>query len=69
MPLARVWFSGLEFRTGYINQENNVGNRVNNYIKLTNSLIQAAIHFLEKHKDTYQIRVILFLALIRVSSL
>ena len=27
-------FQAFEFRTGYINQENNVGNRVNNYIKL-----------------------------------
>ena len=34
-----------------------------------NSLIQIAINFLERHMDTYQIRVILFLALIRVSGL
>ena len=53
-------FQAFEFRTGYINQENNVGNRVYNYIKLINSLIQAAINFLERHMDTYRIRVILF---------
>ena len=62
-------FQAFEFRTGYINQKNNVGNRVYNYIKLINSLIQAAINFLERHMDTYRIRIILFLALIRVSSL
>ena len=33
------------------------------------SLIQVAINFLERHMDTYRIRVILFSALIRVSSL
>ena len=71
MPLARRYgFQAFEFRTGYINQENNVGNRVYNYIKLINSLIQVAINqFLERHMDTYRIRVILFSALIRVSSL
>ena len=42
-------FQAFEFRTGYINQENNVGNRVYNYIKLINSLIQVAINFLERH--------------------
>ena len=62
-------FQAFEFRTGYINQENNVGNRVYNYIKLINSLIQVAINFLERHMDTYQIRVILSSTLIRVSSL
>ena len=64
-------FQVFEFRTGYINQDNNVGNRVNNYIKLTNSLIQVAINFLERHTSlyTYRIHVILFSALIRVSSL
>ena len=46
-------FQVFEFRTGYINQENNVGNRVNNYIKLTNSLIQVAINFLERHTCMY----------------
>ena len=61
-------FQAFEFRTGYINQEN-VGNRVYNYIKLINSLIQVAINFLERHMDTYRIRVILFSALIQVSSL
>ena len=30
----------------YINQENNVGNRVYNYIKLINSIIQVAINSL-----------------------
>ena len=39
------------FRTGYRNQENNVGNRVYNYIKLINSLIQVAINFLERHNE------------------
>ena len=62
-------FQAFEFRTGYINQENNVGKRVYNYIKLINNLIQVAINFLERHMDTYQIRVILSSALIRVSSL
>ena len=62
-------FQAFEFRTGYINQENNVRNRVYNYIKLINSLIQVAINFLERHMDTYRICVILFSALIRVSSL
>ena len=57
------------FRTEYINQENNVGNRVYNCIKLINNLIQVAINFLERRMDTYQIHVILFLALIQVSSL
>ena len=42
-------FQAFEFRTEYINQENNVGNRVYNYIKLINSLIQVAINFLERH--------------------
>ena len=42
-------FQAFEFRTGYINQENNVGNRVHNYIKLINSLIQVAINFLESY--------------------
>ena len=42
-------FQAFEFRTGYINQENNVGNRIYNYIKLINSLIQVAINFLERH--------------------
>ena len=62
-------FQSFEFRTGYINQENNVGKRVYLYTKLINSLIQVAINFLERHMDTYRIRVILFSALIRVSSL
>ena len=53
-------FQAFECRTGLINQENNVGNRVYNYIKLINSLIQVAINFLERHMDTYRIRVILF---------
>ena len=53
-------FQVFEFRTGYVNQENNVRNRVYNYIKLINSLIQVAINFLERHMDTYRIRVILF---------
>ena len=44
-------FQAFEFRTGYINQENNVGNRVYNNIKLINSLIQVAINFLERHMD------------------
>ena len=48
------------FRIGYVNQENNVGNWLYNYIKLINSLIQVAINFLERHMDTYRIRVILF---------
>ena len=39
-------FQAFEFRTRYINQDNNVGNRVYNYIKLINSLIQVAINFL-----------------------
>ena len=56
----------FEFRTEYINQENNVGNRVYNYIKLINSLIQVAINFLESHIDTYRRQVILFSALIHV---
>ena len=60
-------FRPFEFRTGYINQEN-VGNRVYNYIKLINSLIQVAIYFLERHIDTYRIRVILFSALIRAAT-
>ena len=55
-------FQAFEFRTGYKYQENIVGNRVNNYIKLTNSLIQVAINFLERHMDTYRIRVIQFSA-------
>ena len=55
-------FQAFEFRTGYINQQNNVGNRVYNYIKLINSLIQVAINFLERHMDTYGIRIILFSA-------
>ena len=46
-------FQAFEFRTGYIIKENNVGNRVYNYIKLINSLIQVAINFLERHVDTY----------------
>ena len=62
-------FQAFEFRTGYINQDNNVGNRVYSYIKLINSLIQVAMNFLERHTDMYQIRVILFSALIPVSSL
>ena len=62
-------FQVFEFRTGYINQENDVGNRVYNYIKLINSLIQVATNFLERHMDTYRIHVILSSALIRVSSL
>ena len=33
----------------YKNQENNVGNRVYNYIKLINNLIQVAINFLETY--------------------
>ena len=36
----------------YISQENNVGNRVYNYIKLINSLIQVAINSLERHTYT-----------------
>ena len=69
MLLARVWFqASFEFRTGYINQENNVGNRIYNYIKLINSLIQVAINFIERHMDTYRIRVIIFSALIRAAS-
>ena len=32
-------------------------------IKLVNSLIQVAINFLERHMDTYGIRVILFLGI------
>ena len=55
-------FQAFEFKTGYINQENNAGNRVYNYTKLINSLIQVVIHFLERHMDTYRIRVILFAA-------
>ena len=55
-------FQVFKFRTGYINQENNVGNRVYNYIKLINNLIQVAINFLERHMDTYRISVILFWA-------
>ena len=55
-------FQAFKCRTGYINQENNVGNRVYNYIKLINSLIQVAINFLERHMDTYRIRIILFSA-------
>ena len=55
-------FQAFKFRTGYINQENNVGNRIYNYIILINSLIQVAINFLERHMDTYRIRVILFSA-------
>ena len=55
-------FQPFEFRTGYINQENNVANRVYNYIKLINSLIQVAINFLERHMDIYRICVILFWA-------
>ena len=62
-------FQAFEFRTGYINQKNNDGNRVYNYIKLINSLIQVAMNFLERHTDAYRIRVIIFSALIRVSSL
>ena len=62
-------FHAFEFRTGYVNQENNVGNRVYNYIKLINSLIQVAINFLERHMDTCRIHVILSSALIQVSSL
>ena len=65
----RYDFQAFEFRTGYIIQENNDGNRVYNYIKLINSLIQVAINFLERHMDTYRIRVILFAALILVFSL
>ena len=65
----RYDFQAFEFRTGYIIQENNDGNRVYNYIKLINSLIQVALNFLERHMDTYRIRVILFAALILVSSL
>ena len=53
-------FQDFEFRTWYVNQENNVGNRVYNYIKLINSLIQVAINFLERHMDRHRIRVILF---------
>ena len=53
-------FQAFEFRTGLINQESNVGNRVYNYIKLINSLIQVAINFLERHMDTYRIRIVLF---------
>ena len=37
----------------YINQENNVGIRVYNYIVLINNLIQVSINFLEGHMDTY----------------
>ena len=62
-------FQAFEFRTGYINQENDVGNRVYNYIKLVNSLIQVAINFFERRMDMYRICIILFSALIRVSSL
>ena len=62
-------FQAFEFRTWYINQENNVGNRVYDYIKLINSLIQVAINFLETHMDTHRIRVILFSALMRVITL
>ena len=39
-------FHAFEFRTGYINQKSNVGNRVYKYITLINSLIQVAINFL-----------------------
>ena len=57
----------------YIDKENNVGNRVYNYIKLINSLIQVAINFLERHMDmnriTYRIRIILFSALTHVITL
>ena len=55
MPLARVRYvcQAFEFRTGYISQENNVGNKVYNYIKLINSLIQVVINFLERYIDTY----------------
>ena len=49
-------FQAFEFRTGYINQENNVGNRVYNYMKLIKSLIQVPINFLARHMDTYRIR-------------
>ena len=59
-------FWAFEFRTGYVNQENNVGKRVYNYIKLIISLIQVAVNFLEKHMGTYRICVILFSALNRV---
>ena len=59
-------FQAFEFRTVYINQENNVGNRVYNYLKLINSSIQVAINFLERHMDTYRICIILFSALNRV---
>ena len=62
-------FQAFEFRTGYIYQENDVGNRVYNYIKLVNSLIQVAINFFERRMDMYRICIILFSALIRVSSL
>ena len=62
-------FQAFEFRTGYINQENNVVKRVYNYIKLINNLIQNAINFLERHMDMYRKCVILSSALIRVSSL
>ena len=62
-------FQAFEFRTGFINQENNVGDGVYNYIELINSLIQVAIDFLERHMDTYRIRVILFSALIRIITL
>ena len=55
-------FQAFEFKTGYINQENNAGNRVYNYTKLINSLIQVVINFLKRHMDTYRIRVILFAA-------
>ena len=53
------------------NCSNPVGNRVHNYTKLINSFIQAAIIFLERHMDSYRIRVILFstFKVIRVSSL
>ena len=53
-------FQAFVFSIGYVNQENNVGNWLYNYIKLINSLIQVAINFLERHMDTYRIRVILF---------
>ena len=54
MPLARVRYvcQAFELRTGYISQEN-VGNKVYNYIKLINSLIQVVINFLERYIDTY----------------
>ena len=62
-------FQAFGFREGDKNQENNIGNRVYNYIKLINSLIQVAINFLERHIDTYRIRVILFSALIRAATI